>query len=230
MSQESNNNVKEIRELYSMFHQEYIIMAEYRMLQTENWEGIYVIPSFENSFIWFGVIFVRTGLYENGVFRFTLSLPQKFPDGEVPILTFTPSVYHPAVDPSTGILNLNEVFPQWDKKKNHLWQILKYLQWIFNNLNIKVPSNIEASVAHKTNKKVFLEKVKASVLESVLHLYDNPPTEDKHYITFKLYDPEVHEEAKKIMLQSQIMSNDCNLGISCVQPGSYQPFSKEETS
>lgn len=38
-----------------------------------------------NFSVWFGVIFVRAGFYEGGVFRFTLTLPEKFPDEEVPV-------------------------------------------------------------------------------------------------------------------------------------------------
>ncbi|KAI5641504.1 ubiquitin-conjugating enzyme domain-containing protein [Phthorimaea operculella] len=230
MTDENNRNVKEIRELYSMFHQEYIIMAEYRMLQTENLQGIYVIPSYENSFLWFGVIFVRAGFYEGGVFRFTLTLPENFPDDEVPVLTFTSHLYHPAVDPNTGNLNLSEVFPQWDRKRNHIWQILKYLHLIFHNLHIKSPANVEASVAFKMNRKLFLDKVRECVMSSIDHIYDDPPTEDKHYITFKPYDPEVHDNAKNMMLQPQKTNEGMAQGISWSQPGSYQPFSKEENT
>lgn len=229
MSEEAASNIKETRELYSMFHQEYIIMAEYRMLQTENLQGIYVIPSYENSFLWFGVIFVRSGLYEGGIFRFTLTLPDKFPDDEIPVLTFTSQLYHPAVDASTGVLNLNVVFPQWDRKQNHIWQILKYLHWIFHNLNMKVPTNMEASVMYKTNRKLFLEKVRECVMSSIDHIYDDPPIEDKHYITFKPYNPEVHDSAKNVMLKSPNVSEAATLGMSWVQQGSLQPFSKEES-
>ncbi|XP_022123073.2 AKT-interacting protein [Pieris rapae] len=226
MSKESGSNMKE---LYSIFHQEYIIMAEYRMLQTENLEGIYVIPSYENSFLWYGVIFVRTGIYTEGVFRFTLSLPEKFPDDKVPSITFTSQLYHPAVDANSGQLNLTEVFSQWDKKQNHIWQILKYLLWIFNNVNIKAPANNEASLMFKTNKKVFIEKVKECVTLSHEHMYDAPITEDKHYITFQPYDPKIHDVAKNKMLKQK--ENDENShGISWVQTGSYQSFSKEDTS
>lgn len=31
--------------------------------------------------VWFGVQFVKQGIYQGGVFRFTISLPQNFPDG-----------------------------------------------------------------------------------------------------------------------------------------------------
>ncbi|XP_047987331.1 AKT-interacting protein [Leguminivora glycinivorella] len=230
MSEETNSNVKEIRELYSMFHQEYIIMAEYRMLQTENLEGIYVIPSYENSFQWFGVVFVRAGFYEGGVFRFTLTLPDKFPNEEVPVLAFTSHLYHPAVDANTGILNLSQVFPQWDRKRNHIWHILKYLHLIFHNLNMKTPTNVEASVAYKTNRKIFTEKVKECVVASIDHVYDEPPTEDKHYITFKPYDSKIHDSARHQMLKPSTPDEGMNQGMSWVQPGSYQPFSKEETT
>ncbi|CAB3249960.1 unnamed protein product [Arctia plantaginis] len=201
MNDDSRNH-RDNKDLHAMYHQECIIMAEYRMLQTENLQGIYVIPSYENSFLWFGVIFVRSDYYEGGVFRFTLTLPENFPDEEVPVLKFTSHLYHPAVDPNTGVLNLTEVFPQWDKKQHHIWLILKYLYSIFHNLNVKVPSNVDASVAYKSNRKLFMEKP---------------------------YDPDVHDNAKNMMLKTP--TNECaNQGISWVQQGSFQPFSKEETT
>lgn len=230
MNDEINGKDKETRELYSLIHQEYIIMAEYRMLETENLQGIYVIPSYENSFLWYGVVFVRSGIYEGGIYRFTLTLPEKFPNEDVPVLTFTSHLYHPSVDPNTGNLILTEVFSQWDKKRNHIWQILKYLHLIFHNLNIKVPVNLEASVSYKTNRKLFLEKVRECVISSIDHIYDDPPTDDKHYITFKPYDPDIHENAKSIMLRPTKPNEGIIQGISWVQQGSFQPFSKEENT
>ncbi|XP_013133742.1 PREDICTED: protein crossbronx homolog [Papilio polytes] len=221
-------NSGEMKDSYSIYHQEYFIMAEYRKLQTENLQGIYVIPSYENSLLWFGVIFIRSGVYKGGVFRFTLTLPEKFPNDGVPVVTFTSKLYHPAVNATTGVLNLNEVFPQWDRQQNHIWQILKYLHLIFNNLNFKSPANIEASDAFKNNRKVFLEKVKECVMCSIDHIYDDPPVDDKHYITFKPYDPELHETAKNEMLKLS-KTNEGSHGISWVQPGSFQSFSKETT-
>lgn len=35
--------------------------------------------------VWFGVVFVRSGLYEDGIFRFNITLPENFPDGEHPV-------------------------------------------------------------------------------------------------------------------------------------------------
>lgn len=63
---------------------------------------------------------------------------------------------------------------------------------------------------------------------SIDHIYDDPPVDDKHYITFKPYDPELHETAKNEMLKLS-KTNEGSHGISWVQPGSFQSFSKETT-
>lgn len=57
---------------------------------------------------------------------------------------FQSQVFHPAIDPSTGTLFLGEVFPKWSKSVNHIWQILKYIHWTFQNINLKTPANSEA--------------------------------------------------------------------------------------
>lgn len=38
--------------------------------------------------VWFGVIYVRSGLYEDGVFRFNIELPETFPEGDRPVCWF----------------------------------------------------------------------------------------------------------------------------------------------
>lgn len=35
--------------------------------------------------VWFGVIYVRSGLYEDGIFRFNIELPENFPEGDRPV-------------------------------------------------------------------------------------------------------------------------------------------------
>lgn len=60
-------------------------------------------------------------------------------------------------------------------------------------------------------------------------MYDDPPTDDKHYITFNPYDSSVHDAAKEMMLNPP-KPEGMNQGTSWVQPGSYQPFSKDDTA
>lgn len=35
--------------------------------------------------VWFGVIFIRSGLYQDGVFKFTIYIPDNYPDGDCPV-------------------------------------------------------------------------------------------------------------------------------------------------
>ena len=35
--------------------------------------------------VWYGVIFVRMGIYQDGVFRFKLNVPSNYPDGDCPV-------------------------------------------------------------------------------------------------------------------------------------------------
>lgn len=35
--------------------------------------------------MWFGVIFIRHGLYLDGVFKFTVYIPDNYPDGDCPV-------------------------------------------------------------------------------------------------------------------------------------------------
>lgn len=58
-----------------------MILIEYQKLAQDPVDGVYVMPSQENIREWHGVLFIREGpMFENGVFRFFLSLPDKYVD------------------------------------------------------------------------------------------------------------------------------------------------------
>lgn len=219
---------EDLNKVYKMYRQEYLILAEYKMIQTENIQGVYVIPSRENSLLWFGVIFVRSGLYEDGVFRFTMLLDENFPDGEHPKVIFQCNMYHPVIAADTNELNLTNAFPTWNKAEQHLWQVLKFIQWIFYNVeaSIEYSVNPEAADLFKNNREAFTEKAKEVVGSSKEHLYDIPPTEDKHYITFEPYEAETHEREKAKMLNYNDVSKEKEAGHSWVLPGSYKPLAR----
>lgn len=48
------------------------------------------------------------------------------------------------IDENTNELNLNDAFPVWNKSEQHIWQILKYIHWIFYNF--------KSSITHGINK------------------------------------------------------------------------------
>lgn len=62
---------------------------------------------------WDGVIFLRQGIYSQGVFRFHLVIPANFPGSEPPRVFFLSNVFHPSVDPATNELDVERSFPTW---------------------------------------------------------------------------------------------------------------------
>nr|NP_001260837.1 pendolino, isoform C [Drosophila melanogaster]AGB93370.1 pendolino, isoform C [Drosophila melanogaster] len=183
------------------------------MIESEKLSGIYVIPSYANSLQWFGVFFGRQGLYAESVFRFTILLPDRFPDDKS-----LPDVIHPHVCPYTHSLDVSHAFPEWRCGEDHLWQLLKYLQVIFSD-----PLDS-------------IRGIEENIKESKEHIFDTPPTEDPHYIVFEKFQQDVHgpvlERIKagrsKLTEPSAQQANGGHAtGLSWVKEGEFKPLSIE---
>lgn len=227
---EGSKQTEDLQKLYKVYRQEYVILAELKMVQTENIPGVYCIPSKNSPLVWFGVIFVQSGCYEEGIFRFTIFLDEEFPDSGHPKVIFHSKIFHPVIDNDTGELNLSKAFPKWSKTNQHIWQVVKYIQWIFLDMDKSVEHavNLEAANMYKNDINKFKEKATELVLESKQHLYDEPPIDDQHYITFEPYDPEIHDKVKVSMI-SQLEDQGSKLGLSWVLPGSKKALSRPAT-
>lgn len=79
---------------------------------------------------------------------------------------------------------------------------------------------------YKSDEKAFKEKISALVKKSQEHLYDPPPTEDKHYITFEAYEPAKHDPIKTAMLNQPVEEKPKVVGRSWVAHGSFKPLSR----
>lgn len=215
--------------------QEYKILSEYKRLQSEDLCGIYVIPSYENSFLWFGVIFVRSGIYKDGVFRFSLSLPEKFPnDSTVPTIVFHSEVFHPLICPFNGTVELVEAFPKWKSSENHIWQLLKFLHYIFASFDeyMALAEQSANNVAHELynqNRTEFLQQVDECVKLSQSKLYDPPPVQDRNYIVFEKFDIDTHGPVLESIKQGKAneVTTPPSSGLSWVKEGVFQPLSKQ---
>ncbi len=87
--------------------QDYAILMEYNAMRDRVVSSLYVIPQFGNLRRWHGVIFVRSGHYAGGTFKFIVTLPEGYPTSGVPTVRFLTSLYHPMVDPSKQTLDLS---------------------------------------------------------------------------------------------------------------------------
>lgn len=224
---------------YGQFLLEYCLMAEYNQLHKHKLPGVYVIPSALTPLVWNGVLFIRQGLYQEGVFKFKLVIPENYPDGDCPQLVFETSVFHPVVDPKTGELDVRRAFQKWRRNVHQLWQVLLYARKIFYKIDTKCPLNEEAANLYEHSIEEFKQRVTESIRDSKSKMYESADSEDNldpHAIRFTPWDSSVHEEARDTMLK--LKPNNTTLetephkknGLSWMKPGSTQIFSQDEDS
>lgn len=169
---------------------------------------------------------MRQGLYADGIFRFSLSLPDQFPSNtEVPVsvhlrnansylvgncqkplhcrcnpaiaqtIIFESIVPHPLICPYTQRLDISEAFTVWTEGESHLWQLLKFVQFAFEQARAcargKVSNDVAADLLLRQSD-AFAVQVREAVRLARDAVYDKPKTDDKHYITFERYGADVH--------------------------------------
>ncbi|XP_053532634.1 AKT-interacting protein isoform X2 [Ictalurus punctatus] len=189
---------------YGPFYLEYSLLAEFTLVIKQKLPGIYVQPSYRSALMWFGVIFIRHGLYQDGVFKFTVYIPDNYPDGECPKVVFDIPVFHPLVDPVSGELDVRRAFTKWRRNHNHIWQVLMYARTIFYKINTMEPLNPEAAVLYDKDIQLFKSKVVDSVKLCNSHLFDQPKIDDPYAISFSPWNPTVHDEAKEKMFTHKV--------------------------
>lgn len=137
--------------------------------------------------------------------------------------------------PYTGITNISDAFSSWNPSEHHLWQLIKYIQFIFQhpiaclNTDPNKYSNKEAAdLLHQNKITEFVDKVKECVRISKDKIHDEPPTDDKHYITFSLFDEEIHRSVLETIKNKTDHSSASPpaSGLSWVNEGEFKPLSK----
>lgn len=109
------------------------LLIELKYLQKFCPSSIYLIPQNDSIQTWHGVIFIREGLYKDGIFKFRIEIPMEYPK-EQPKVIFFSKVYHPYIDGS-GVLNLKKKFPVWEPGKCFLVKVIYYINDIFYNID-----------------------------------------------------------------------------------------------
>lgn len=161
---------------FGTFFRDHAIMVEYKHLGRNPLGGVYVIPSLKSLQVWHGIIFVRAGPYRDGIFRFIIILQDDFPDSR-PLLKLTTPLFHPQVHPVNGVLNLDVSFPHWERGKNSIWQVLKFMKSCFYDIDTWGGTNEQAvNVVHNSFEE-FKERAKQCAAEA-LHLFDSEVKQD----------------------------------------------------
>ncbi|RWS10500.1 AKT-interacting protein-like protein [Dinothrombium tinctorium] len=236
---------------------EYSLMREFVHFREQGITNLYVIPSHSSPFRWFGVTFIHEGLYRGAIIRFSLEVPHDYPDtASCPKIFFEPIVFHPLINPQTGELNTKYKFYEWKRNDNHLSDVLMFAKTIFTQLNdvlkeeyINSKSNDLIHKFYAENVKLYrnnFEEFKAKVTETVAEchnkLFDKLSYgEDQNAFVFGPWNPEIHEELRKKLIAGKNVAdeilesvddnnrNNSSTGLSWVQKGSLQMFSKSFT-
>jgi len=225
---------------YGGFFMEHSIMAEFNHLKKTRLPGVYVIPSCDDPLVWHGVVFIRQGTYQDGVFRFTLDIPHNYPDGDCPAVTFTPPVFHPFIDAGTGKLDLTRGFATWRPNVDHIWQVLLYMRRIFYKFDSSNAINKQAADLYESDTAGFKKKVKDDIAEITNKLYEDLNVDDPHVLKFREWDPEVHEACRETVTSSRseeggdkehedafLFTKTKLSGLSFLEPGTSAIFTKE---
>lgn len=107
---------------------EFALVRENILLQNERITQLYVIQSQSDPYLWFGVLFVDTGLYTGAIIRFNMIIDETYPDCPCPKIIFDPVPCHPLVDSNTGKLDTRNAFPDWNSNTHKLHQLLLFVK------------------------------------------------------------------------------------------------------
>ncbi|KAG9390269.1 Ubiquitin-conjugating enzyme [Carpediemonas membranifera] len=105
----------------------YELERQLKILPHSSPSGFVVVPDRNDVLRWFGVIFVRSGLYTGGIFHFTIEYPDAFPS-ELPQFRFLTPLYHPFVAPGDGSVDISGAFDTNDVK---ITDALEYIKVLF---------------------------------------------------------------------------------------------------
>jgi len=178
------------------------ITTEYSLLCKRPLDGVYAVPSSSNYRVWFGVIFVRRGVYMGAMLRFSLAVDDQFPDtNQLPTITFDYDVFHPNIDATTRQLDISRYFPDgWKSGTHHLYHTLIALQRTFFQFDTTNAINADAATLLRCDKSRFKSMAIECVKKSRAFIYDAPLIDDQNSIRFTPWDATIHEPIRKQIL------------------------------
>ncbi|RHY00420.1 hypothetical protein DYB25_000443 [Aphanomyces astaci] len=196
-----NSQLTDLQTYRSQTMKDYGLMIEYKHMKHHVPSGIYVLPNFDEPRVWHGVIFIHQGLYRNGIFKFSIKIPEQYnATGTYPKITFYSKVFHPYVYPESNDLDLLPKFPTWDPDLHYIVSVLVYMKSIFyskefspdvrrvaNGKALDLYDHTPSPYSHtprasshvvyrfRRHPEAYVEQVDACVQASLTNLYQNEP-------------------------------------------------------
>ncbi|GKY93307.1 hypothetical protein MPSEU_000298300 [Mayamaea pseudoterrestris] len=155
---------------------DYKVTIEYKHLKAHAPGGVYLIPSLHDLRRFYGIIFIRRGLYTNGIFKFQMILPPEYNSVDArPMIQFLSNVYNPHVFPRTMELDVESAYPSWEPSKHYLVTILTFMKKIFYSKSFAdAHANLEAKELSESDPDAYRAQVEACVRDSQRDVFVNP--------------------------------------------------------
>jgi len=181
------------------------LTIEYKHLKQNSPGGVLVVPSFEDLRVWNGVIFVRKGSYQDGIFKFTINIPSEYNDKNVwPEVRFVSEVFNPYVNPQTGLLDLRSNYPQWDPNSHFMITVLTFVKKIFylkesDVADYRKPADPDAWRTFMRDRAAYDTRVAEIVETSQSTVFENPLSSP---LSFS--QPQAaHDQVRRTLLESE---------------------------
>lgn len=165
--------------------------------------------------IWDGIIFVRSGVYKNGIFRFTIQLEASFPlQKSSPIIKLLSPLLHPLISEESLLFDSSSAFPAWSEN-DHIYELLKFFKYCIENIDycctqVKRFSSLNAVELCTNDRNNFIKMSQEIVAKSVNGTFNSDPLDDKKQDVFT-FDKSTVDET----LHDQILENMKSLSDSC---------------
>ncbi|KAJ1361874.1 Ubc-19p [Parelaphostrongylus tenuis] len=182
------------------------LSSEFARVCRQPIDGMYIVPSANDQFTWFGLLFIRRGVFGGGIFRFSIRMPNGFPNTvSLPVVKFDLHIFHPDICPETRILDLRRYFPEgWKKDKHHVHNVLMVVQRLFFSSFEFDPdscANRNAALTWRDDKAKFRSIAKTCVNQSRMEVYGQPENaDDPNVLRLTPWDPSLHEQVRNRMM------------------------------
>ncbi|OMJ81125.1 hypothetical protein SteCoe_18488 [Stentor coeruleus] len=169
------------------------IMFEYETLIHYAPNGVIVIPDMKSIHIWYGIVFIRSGIYKDQAYKFLIDMPYDYPNS-APKVTFISPVFHPLIDLSTYELNLTPKFPVWRPKKDFVFMILRYIK------NVFIQKNFWTEKDSKNHAAFVIKDEEIMYMEEMIKTSRNKMDNKKHDAwIYRVTGAEENEDTRKVL-------------------------------
>lgn len=170
---------KDKEEQITGFVQNYSLLLEYQRAYELLPSGMYVSPSAHSVLQWHGVMFLRSGPYRGGVFKFQIDFPEEYPDLP-PSIAFISDVFHPLVEQGSGRVDLENWFVDWRPNSDYAACALPRLHNVFARKDQILGPNNSIDALNPEARDLFLND-SAKFAERVKECVDLSNSDDARF-------------------------------------------------